>query len=417
MGSGVGIMRFQPGHPCCEIVCPDCTAPTPESTGSTAAETAWYLTTSDPNGDRASFHVIDIDSQPSRIIDITTYVPGNAWVKLRSYFAWKDSDNHAYAELWGVMSKTAGTYWYTYHSRVVEMTGGTETEIAAHTFPAVHYSSAPVHDGIAITYDEATNVARVVCYVISGASVYVQFRSYDHLSLTQDPTKGVYYGWGWGAIVGSPSTTFPDAYANARHVDNCQSFPHIFLSGGLYTIPPYHPWWKSTMPETATLEVSGVTCTGTNPCSTCAVLNDTFAIGRIAIDQLMDFTSFTVSTMPENLVTDDMDAGCVIGVTTYRIQYRMIVNGTTIILAAIAVPYTATKGWAPILLATATASFSHGDCWGYDGANAIDGLVFDQWTNAGTSGAQVQIKQAVPPYTVYLTFPDFSAATATITLP
>jgi hypothetical protein len=329
-----------------------------------------------------------------------------------------------------VMSGTIGNYIYTWYSKVYERTGGTETELSSHTLGSNSISTSPIDTGISVTYDEATNIARVVCFVQADAETYLNWRSYDCLSLDQTTPKGVYYGWGWGTISGAADTSYSSPYANARHVDYCQGFPHVYYG----ITEDYHEWLKSTMSETATLEVTGVSCGsggyyyGTD-CDDCAALNSTFDLARIAVDQIISPSVLDsvngVVYAPENLCSDEIDAGCTDTNSgwTYKIQYRLVVSGTKVTLCAFAIPYntTPTKIWFPILLARADVSFA-GKCNPpqYDGANAIDGLVFDDWTNSGIGGAPVEIREIIggqPVGDLYLTFPDFSGATATITLP
>jgi len=420
----MGLFKHQPGCPCC---CPDCSAPTAEETGSSAQNTAWYLTPNDSGDvthtDAASYHVVLVTD--ARFINQTAILPGTAYCRLRSYFAYEDSSNCAFAEIWGVTSGSVGNYVVTYYSRVVEVTSGTESELATHTIGVVS-TSFPIENGaIAVTYDETANIVRVVCMVSSDNTDYQHWRSYDCLSLTQSPAKGLRYGWGYGPISGTAPTGPTSAFDNLRHIDYCQGFPHIYVGSSTYVInSTTHNWLKSMFPETATLEVSGVTCDSGYYayCDDCAAANDTFSMTRPEVDQVI-----AQVWNAENLVASDIDAGCVDSQFSwnYKIQYRLQSYGATadggtgnVRLCAYAIPYTnlGVRFNVPVLLATSEASFT-GTCkTQYDGANAIDGLVFNQWTNAGTAGAPVVITNGTPPV-VILALPDFSGATATITLP
>jgi len=369
--------------------------------------------------DAASYHVVQ---KTSGIINLTAIIPGSAWAQLRSYFAYEDADNCAYADLWGVLAGTPGNYYVTYYSRVAEMTDGTETVLASHTIAVVHTSSSFNRGAIGVTYDETTNIVRVVC-MVTHSDNYQHWRSYDYLSLTQDPAKGLRYGWGYGTISGVASAV-TSALDNLRHIDYCQGFPYLYVPSSTYVIDTTtHNFIKSTFPETATVEVTGVTCGSyyAAECSDCDSANGTFDMTRPALDQVQ-----AEIWNAENLVTDDIDCGCIdttIAAWNYKIQYRLQTYGLaidggafTVRLAAYGIAYTPGRYNRPVLLATAEASFTGGCKAQADGSDLLDGLTFDQWTNAGTAGAPVEIIDGLPPV-VILIFPDFSAASATIALP
>lgn len=400
--------KYQAGCPCC---CPDCEAPAPESTGSSSEETAWYLTASDPQGDEASFHVVYLTgADVSKIIDTTVSVPGWPWAKLRSYFA-----TTSFVELWGVLVYYGPfDYRYEFYYRIVEVNGG-ETELVAPTkFASYFYGYSTAGAGISITYDRATATARVCCYVIGstlGTAFYTRFYSYNKVTLSQSPAPNPFYGYGWGAITGT-GLTLTALTSQLRYIDHCQHFP--FVSDIPYT---RSPWLKSTLPDAATLEISGVVCDGGYSgygCGDCPALNTTHAMTRPAVEGLETVSGTGM------LATADIDADCIEAISgvVYKIHFELYPYGTKIYMAAVAYGYVAgVRQWyAKYYLATAEASFAHDPCGGYDGANAIDGLVFNQWMNLGENGDPVTLAIGIPPVTT-LEFPDFSGMTATISLP
>jgi len=264
----MGLFKHQPGCPCCET-CPDCDAPTPVTTGSTSANTAWYLTPDDPTDsahvNQSSYYAIRATT-PLNHVDQTSLFPTTHWCKLRLYFAYEDIDNCAFAEIWGTLTGPLASRVYTYYSRVVAVCGGTETELGTHSSSSDYYTTYPVSMFLSVTYDAATGIARAV----AGVQRYQSsaWYSYDYVTLPtcddgyQVSQYGMRYGYGVGDKTASAGMEIAATY-NAAFIDYCQSFPHVFTNG---TDSFYHPWLKST---SLTLEEITASQAGVPSCASC----------------------------------------------------------------------------------------------------------------------------------------------------
>lgn len=400
-----GTMKNKPAKCCCNT-CPDCTAPDLESTGSTSANSAWYLIPDDATNvtyqDRASFHAIVANN----CIDGSFIGPAANWAKFRVYFAYADDSNCAYVELWGHFVYPSTVVWTIDICICVD---GVETVLVAHSV-----TTSAVSAGVAVTYDEATGEARVVAIIPWVGSGVSKWRSYDlvdlntsYYSYSQD--LGIRYGWGRGEITGS-AAGFSDATVsgNLRHIDYCQGFPHFTADGPSLS---YHPWIKSSVlaAETILIDADGI--------SSCSACNDqqtlyhpsevSFAGNQSTFDMLTDEieTGWT-GTLPiglggysiDWLLSFRFDAGWAFGRMTVRVsvvgRYRYTVGGTVYY----GLPYA--LAYQDFLFAGTCDPYPE-----YDARDAIDGLVCDKfilydfgsWTTHGV--------------------PDLSGVSAVLSLP
>ena len=372
------LKKHGPGGCCC---CPDCTAPDLESTGSTSANSAWYLIPDDPASvtyqDRASWLAIACGTA----VDQTVIDPTEAWGKFRLYFAYGDSSNHAFAEIWGVLAISPTRVTWTV--RVCVVSDATETELANHS--TVLYGTGYDPPTLAVTYDEATGNARVVGMAQYGT---VAWRTYDLISLASggyyyDSDYGIRYGWGYGDIENdADELAVPTPKANTRHIDYCQGFPWLWDGGDSVG---NHSWLKSSIDavETITVDASGI--------GSCSACNDPKTLEHPSETQIAG------SQTTHDMVTDEIETGwtgtlpSTLGgfAIDWLLSFRLDVIPTTGALVRLSIigRYRFVVGATtyygdPLALASQSIGFG-GACTGppeYDARDAIDGLIYDTWT-------------------------------------
>lgn len=397
-------MPMKKGNPGCPCCCGDCEAPTPVSTGSSAEETAWYLIPDDSNSvtfqDRASWHSIRVASPATTtFIDPDAVFPG-PWAKLRLYFAWEDDDNCIFAEIWGVGRYIGLLVGYDYYVRVVAMSGGVESVVASYEDVTTTGGGAANNMWLGATYDESTGIARVVSGVANNANTGA-WRTYTRVDTGSGYYSGNYgirYGWGYGEISGSPSFTLSSATSNSRHINLCQGFPWLFYNGQPTTLIT-HPWYKTTMPETVTAEVSGVgSCSECNGTQTMIYLpfrrmatvweettGDLSNSGGIAqATGSNEYETGWIATLPSTLGTGEAE---------WMLRYVLRPNQAFVTFAiilrwrqVIAPEFGGGYFYSADITAAYQAIALSGGCNQYDGANALDGLIFDNWTLTDFSG-------------------------------
>lgn len=380
-----------PGCACC---CPSCVAPVPTPTGSTSANSAWYLTPDDPDDithqDRASYHAIRDGA--TKYIDTTDVAPTSPWAKWRLYFAYKDADNHVFAEMWGVFTLVGGgASYYVFHTRVCVVDGGVEAEVATHQSDQLSFIFSPEAFVMAATYDQATGIARVVCIIQRSAAS--AWRTYTYFQLGSgysyySPDLGLRYGWGYGDIAGSPTLTYSTPFSNLRHVDHCQGFPHLF-SQGASTFN--HPWIKSSLLATETWNVDADGISGCSACNNVQSLyrktNAFFTGDQTTFDMLSDPIQTTwTGTLPSTLGGFAIDWLIYYHLTAGRPFIRPF---TTLSIIGLYHYNVGGKDYYEDLGALASrAILFEGTCEPpqYDARDAIDDLVFDDWTLYDFSG-------------------------------
>lgn len=380
--------KFQVGCPCCDS-CPDCTAPTPVSTGSTSANTAWYLTPDDPTDsahvNQSSYYAIRA-STPLNHVDQTALFPATHWCKLRIYFAYEDIDNCAFAEIWGTLTGPLASRVYTYYTRVVAVCDGTETELGSDSSDSDYYTTYPVSMFLSVTYDAATGIVRAVGGVQRySASAWYSY-DYDTLPTCEDESQvsqyGMRYGYGVGYKTASAGLEIAATY-NAAYIDYCQSFPHVFTNG---TDSFYHPWLRST---SLTLEEIEIAQTGVPSCTACPATETLyrpttryFSGNETTADMLTDevLTDWT-GTLPPGLGGNNIEWHF-----SYELDVGWPFSRMNIVLKLIG-RYKITSGYGTGTYSTRytlayQAILFGGSCdpAEYDGADAVDGLVFDTWT-------------------------------------
>jgi len=409
-----GTMKNKPARCCCTPVCPDCEAPTPVSTGSTDPETAWYLTPYDtdstPYRDRATSYFVK-RTDPLSFVNFAETEPTRAWTKFRCYFA-----DTCYAEMYGVYYFVATPlYQYDWYLRVV---AGDQIVDAGYINWGSH-AAAPQALGIGVTYDEVTGIARVVGAVTTNGLNGCQL--YAKVNLSDDYYGGSYglrYGWGYGAAYNGIALAEPETINEtaSRYIDFCQSFPAVnIVESGRLTMPT-HGWLKSShlTIESITADIAGI--------PDCDDANGTFTLGRAstAIWSNNSSSAFTLDLTPRygngrygQLLGDYIPTGWItpsgsplgagrewvicpeleifkLGVNKVRFGIRGRTRKAPLVPGIIypeGYEYT-DHG----LIAYSEATFQ-GHCDQYHGADAIDGLVFEDWTVATGNGLPADLDE------------------------